>query len=307
MDIDSIQIQFNPETQLILKVILGFIIFGVALDIKFSDFKQVLQQPKGAFVGLFFQFLIFPALTFLMIWLASLSEMTAFYPSVALGMLLVAACPGGNMSNFFTHLAGGNTALSVCMSAVSTIAAVVMTPLNFAFWGSLLPETNALMTELSISLGDMLQTILILLGIPLTVGMLLSNYWPQLAASLQKPMKIFSIGTFALIILVALGVNFQIFLKYIGTFAFVVLLQNSMALTLGYWGAKAAGLPYKDCKTVAIEVGIQNSGLGLILYFEYFPQLGGIGIITAWWGVWHMISGLTLATYWQKKSITSTE
>jgi len=306
MDIDNVQISFNEETQLILKIILGFIIFGVSFDIKFEDFRKVAKNPKGAFIGLFLQFIAFPALTFGLIWLASQWPSTAFYPSVALGMLLVAACPGGNMSNFFAHLAGGNTALSVSMSAISTLAAVVMTPLNFSFWGGLLPETNALLTELSISLWDMLQTIVILLGIPLTIGMLLSNYLPKIASKLQRPMKIFSIGTFALIIIIALLVNFEIFLKYIGTFAFVVFLQNALAISLGYWGAKAAGLPLKDCKTVAIEVGIQNSGLGLILYFQYFGQLGGIGIITAWWGVWHMISGLTIALYWQRQAITST-
>jgi BASS family bile acid:Na+ symporter len=115
-------------------------------------------------------------------------------------------------------------------------------------------------------------------------------------------MKLSSVGIFALLILGARIANFQTFSAYIGTFAVVVFLQNALALSLGYWGARAAKLPLKDCKTVAIEVGIQNSGLGLILFFQYFPTLGGVGIITAWWGVWHMISGLTVATYWQRKS-----
>lgn len=302
MDINGEVIEFNDTTQILLQIVLGFIIFGVALDIKLADFKQVAKNPKGAVVGLGMQFLLFPALTFLLIWVASLSPSTTIYPSVALGMLLVAACPGGNMSNFFSHLAGGNTALSVCMSAISTLAAVVMTPFNFAFWGSMLPETNALLQDVSISFWAMLQTITILLGIPLAIGMLLSHYAPMLASKMQKPMKIISISLFAIIIIGALGANHQLFLKYIGTFAIVVAIQNLLGLGLGYWGAKAIGLPEKDCRTVSIEVGIQNSALGLILYFQYFNELSGIGIITAWWGVWHMISGLSLATYWQRKS-----
>lgn len=302
MGIDSVQISFDSNTQLILKLILGFIIFGVALDIKVKDFKEVAQNPKAVFLGLFLQFVMFPAMTFLMIWLANRSASTAFYPSVALGMLLVAACPGGNMSNFFTHLAQGNTALSVSMSAISTVAALVMTPLNFSFWGALDPSTNALLTKLSIDVVDMLMTITILLGIPLTVGMLISNKLPILADQIKKPMKYFSIGFFILLIMGALAANFQTFLTYIGTFALVVFLQNSMAILIGYWGAKGAGLAYRDCKTVAIEVGIQNSGLGLILFFQYFNTLGGMGIIVAWWGMWHIISGLGLALYWQKKA-----
>lgn len=303
MNIDSVQVVFNAEAQLFLKIILGFVIFGVALDIKLKDFEQVIKNPKGALVGLTMQFFLFPALTFALIWTANQFPSLSLYPSVALGMLLVAACPGGNMSNFFSHLAGGNTALSVSMSAISTIAAVVMTPFNLSFWGSLLPETNILLQDMSISFWDMLQTIIVLLGIPLVLGMLLSHYYPNFSSKLQKPMKIASVAIFSLLIVGALIANFSTFSAYIGTFALVVFVQNALALSLGYWGGKAAGLPLKDCKTIAIEVGIQNSGLGLILFFQYFPTLGGAGIVTAWWGLWHMISGLTVASYWQRKSI----
>jgi BASS family bile acid:Na+ symporter len=284
-------------------LVLGFIIFGVALDIKIDDFKRVLENPKGVLIGLGLQFIAFPALTFLVIWGASQSPQTAFYPSVALGMLLLAACPGGNMSNFFTHLAKGNTALSVSMSAVSTVAALVMTPLNFSFWGSLLPSTNALLSKLAIDPIDMLMTIIILLGIPLALGMFIAHYKKSLADKIKKPMKYFSILFFVVLIFGALLVNFQTFIDYIGTFAFVVFLQNSLALTLGYWGARGAGMSHRDSKTVSLEVGIQNSGLGLILFFQYFEHLGGMGIIVAWWGMWHIISGLTLSLYWQRKEL----
>lgn len=302
MGIDSVQITFDDNTQFILKLVLGFIIFGVALDIKIDDFKRVLENPKGVLIGLCLQFVAFPALTFLVIWVASQSPHTAFYPSIALGMLLLAACPGGNMSNFFTHLAKGNTALSVSMSAVSTVAALVMTPLNFSFWGSLLPSTNALLSKLAIDPLDMLMTIVMLLGIPLALGMFIAHYKERLANKIKKPMKYFSILFFVVLIFGALLVNFQTFIDYIGTFAFVVFLQNSLALALGYWGARGAGMSHYDSKTVSLEVGIQNSGLGLILFFQYFEHLGGMGIIVAWWGMWHMISGLTLALYWQRKA-----
>lgn len=303
MSIDSVQISFNGEVQLLLKLILGLIIFGVALDIRIADFKRVVEQPKGILIGLSLQFVAFPAATFLVVWLARQYLSTTFYPSIALGMFLLSACPGGNMSNFFTHLAGGNTALSVSMSAISTVAALVMTPLNFSFWGSQMPSTQALLTELAIDPIDMLQTITILLGVPLALGMSLAHYKPNLANRLKKGMKIFSITFFILLILGVLVANFKTFLAYVHTFAGVVFLQNSLALFLGYFGAKATGLPEKDCRTVSIEVGIQNSGLGLILFFQYFEHLGGMGLVVAWWGLWHMVSGLVLAFYWQKRPI----
>lgn len=306
MGIDAVEIQFDQNTQLILKIILGFIIFGVALDIKVDDFRRVVKEPKAILIGLTLQFVAFPALTFLLIWGFSWSAQTTFYPSVALGMMLLAACPGGNMSNFFTHLAQGNTALSVSMSAISTLAALVMTPFNFSFWASLLPSTNALLSELAIDPLDMLLTITLLLGIPLSLGMLLGHYKTALAEKIKRPMKWFSIVFFLLLIVGALAVNFQTFLDYIGIFAWVVFIQNSLALSIGYWGATWAGLSHYDSKTVALEVGIQNSGLGLILFFQYFDHLGGMGLIVAWWGMWHIISGLALSFYWQNQVLKQT-
>lgn len=303
MNIDSVQIQFSENTQAILSIVLGFIMFGVALEMKLEDFKLVLKSPKAALIGLALQFIVFPAFTFLLIWGASFSPQTAFYPSIALGMLLLAACPGGNMSNFLTHLAKGNTALSVSMSAVSTVAALIMTPLNFSFWGSMLPETSAMLSDLQIDAVDMLSSIITLLGIPLALGMLIAYYLPNLTSKIVNPMKYFSIGFFMLLVIGALIANRDIFFTYIGTFAWVVFLQNSMALAIGFWGAWVAGLAHRECKTVSIEVGIQNSGLGLVLFFQYFEHLGGMGIIIAWWGLWHIISGLTLATYWSRTSL----
>jgi len=302
MYIDDVQITFNSETQLLLKFILGFIIFGVALDIKLDDFKQVAKQPKAILIGLGLQFCIFPAVTFLLILLASQHPLTTFHPSIALGMFLLAACPGGNISNFFTHLAKGNAALSVSMSAISTLAALVMTPLNFSFWGSCYPPTHALLVDLALDPMDMLQTIVMILGIPLSLGMWLAHQDQAWLSKLKKPIKYSSIGLFVCLIVGALAANFSLFLAFVGTFAFVVFLQNSLAISIGFWGARWMGLSYQDQKTVALEVGIQNSGLGLILFFQYFTHLGGMGIIIAWWSVWHMISGLSLALYWQRSN-----
>lgn len=300
-DIDSIQIQFSAQSQWILQCILGLIIFGIALDVKVDQFKEVLKKPLPFFLGLFFQFVLFPALTFILLWIACCVYPTAIRPSLALGMILVAACPGGNMSNFFTHLANGNTALSISMSTVSTLAAVIMTPLNFSLWGYLLPCTQDMVTELSISFLDIFITILTILVFPLGLGMLLNLKRPKLADLLKKPFKQFSIAAFVLLIGIALSANFDLFLQYITLTAILVCIQNAMAIGIGFWGSHFSGLSNKDARTIAIEVGIQNSGLGLLLFFQYLNMYGGVGIVTAWWGIWHMIAGLTVSLYWQKK------
>lgn len=207
------------------------------------------------------------------------------------------------MSNFFTHLAKGNTALSISMSTVSTLAAVVMTPLNFSIWGYLLPCTQDMVTELSISFIDIFKTILTILVLPLCLGMIVQIKRPQLADRLKKPFKRFSILAFVILIVVALSANFDLFLQYIALTAILVCIQNAMALSLGFWGSRLLGLSHRNARTIAIEVGIQNSGLGLLLFFQYLHMFGGVGIVTAWWGIWHMIAGLSISLYWQKKTL----
>lgn len=306
--LDSITISFDKAAQDILKIILGFIIFGVALDMKLDDFKQVLKTPKPILLGLTAQLLVFPALTFLVIYLLSLSESTALPMSVALGMLLVSACPGGNMSNFFTHLAGGNTALSVTMSAISTILAVVTTPFNFSFWSAQLPDA-AMLADKSISLSfmEMVGTVMILLGIPLILGLLIARYLPKVAEKAKNPMKYFSIIFFLVLIVGALVVNFKIFLDYLGFFILIVFVHNAVALSSGYGLATLLREPARNRRTIAIEVGIQNSALGLVLFFDYFftdeQPLGGMVIIIAWWGLWHIVAGLTLSLFWSKRPV----
>jgi BASS family bile acid:Na+ symporter len=222
-------------------------------------------------------------------------------PSIALGMILIAACPGGNVSNFLTHLARGNTAMSVTMTAVSTVAAVVFTPLNLAVWGSLNPHTATILREIQMETSDLAQTILVILGIPTALGMGCAVLTPTLARKLHKPFKIFAIVAFTSFVAVAFAQNFSVFLNYVGWVALAVLLHNGMALSIGYWTAWFSGLAERDCRAVSIEVGIQNSALGLALVFRYFEGLGGMALVAGWWGIWHIISGLTVATYWSRR------
>jgi BASS family bile acid:Na+ symporter len=294
-EIDLVRLNFNPQSLWALNVIIGLVMFGVALDLKVSDFRAVLAAPKPVAIGLLGQFVLLPAVSFLLV----LAIRPA--PSIALGMMLVAACPGGNISNFLTHYARGNTALSITMTAVSTAVAVLMTPLNLSLWGGLHPETSRILHVVALDPIDMLLAVLLLLGLPMAAGMTVAWRWPKGAARARRPMKIFSLGVFGAFVLGALAANWTYFVKYVGFVVFAVFLQNALALASGYFAAMAAGLPERDRRAVSIEVGIQNSALGLILIFNFFDGLGGMAIVTAWWGIWHIVSGLTVATIWSRR------
>lgn len=295
LPIDQVQLHFNPAALAVLNAILGLVMFGIALDLKVADFRVALKSPKGLLLATVGHHIIFPAMTYVLIWIIQP------VPSIALGMILVSSCPAGHLSNFLTHLSRGNAALSVSASAASTALAIVMTPLNFNFWGHLHPITHDLMQTISLDPWVMLKDIIILLGLPLVVGMWVSHRYPVFAKRAEVPMKRFSMGVFALFIVGALGANFQHFLQYVQFVVVVVFVHNGLALVTGYTLSTALKLSERDRRAVTFEMGIQNSGLGLILIFNLFNGLGGMAIITAWWGVWHIVSGLTLALFWSKR------
>ncbi|MCB0502595.1 MAG: bile acid:sodium symporter family protein [Bacteroidetes bacterium] len=296
--LDEVSLQFNPTTLNILNIILGLIVFGVSLNIKVVDFKVLAKSPKPFLVGVMSQFLLFPALAFLVILLIQPP------PSVALGIILVAACPGGNISNFMTLHAKGNAALSIAMSAFSTALATIMTPFNIAFWGSKIASTDSLMNDVSLDPLEMFFMILILMLIPLTSGIYISNRFPRFAYKLQKFMRVFSLTFFGGFIIFGIAINLKYFYHLKGVVSLSVIGLNALGFLIGYGFSYLMGLKEYDRRAVSIETGIQNSGLGLILVFNFFEGLGGMALIAAFWGVWHIIAGLLLSTYWSHRKIT---
>ena len=295
--IDQVRLNFNPQGLFIINAAIGLMMLGVALELKLDDFKRILVAPKAPLIGLAAQFVLLPAFTFLLTLIINPPA------SIALGMILVAACPGGNLSNIMTYLARGNCAISVSMTAVSTVAAIVMTPLNLALWGSLNPHTAGILRKVSLSPLDVFITVFIILGVPLCIGLLISRLFPALAAKVRKPFKVFSLVFFIGIVAAALAVNWQNFLHYVGLVFIGVLIHNALALNLGYWTGRLCGLPETDNRAVSIEVGIQNSGLGLVLVFNFFNGLGGMAILVAWWGIWHIIAGLAAAFIFSRQPL----
>jgi bile acid:Na+ symporter, BASS family len=287
--VDQVHLNFNPTGIAIINGAIGLMMLGVALELKVADFKRIITSPKTPMIGLFAQFILLPAFTFLLVMLIRP------HPSIALGMILVAACPGGNLSNIITYLARGNCAVSISMTAVSTLAAIIMTPLNISVWGSLNPDTLPILTQVRLNPVDVFVTVFVILGIPLSAGMLLGRYLPNLAEKIRKPFKIFSLVFFIVIVAGALAANWQHFIAYVGLVMVAVFIHNALALNIGYWSGRILGLPRRDCRAVSIEVGIQNSALGLVLVFNFFHGLGGMAVLVAWWGIWHILAGLAAA------------
>ena len=292
--LDSVQLNFSPDKLLGLNIALAIIMYGVALELKWVDFKYLIQNPKGFLIGIFSQFIVLPLLTYTLITVSNPP------PSIALGMFLVATCPGGNVSNFLTNLAKGNVALSVSLTAVSSVTAIFLTPFNFSFWASTYEPTALLLQEVRLDAVEVFMTIGLILGIPLVLGIATTSKFPELAKKLALTIKPLSLVIFAALVFLALLGNYDYFKTYIGAIFLWVLIHNAVALSSGFITAKLAGLPPKDVKSITIETGIQNSGLGLVLIFSFFAGLGGMALITAWWGIWHLISGITIASLWKK-------
>lgn len=295
--IDNIQVNFDESSLMIMNIVIGFIMFGVALDLKLEDFKRTVKNPKSVLIGMLCQYLLLPFATFLLVLILQPR------PSIALGLFLVAACPGGNLSNFLTYLAKGNTPLSISMSAISTTAAIFMTPLNTLIWASFYGPSRDLIRSFSIAPSDMFTTIFFMLGLPILIGMIIRAKFPALATRVNKVMSTLSIVIFIAFVGIMLYNNFDVFSSHLGSVVLIVILLNAIAITIGFYMAKWAKTSDEDRRAIAIEIGIQNSGLGLILIFNFFDGLGGMAMVAAWWGIWHIVSGLIVALIWSKREL----
>lgn len=308
--LNGVAINFGEGGMMIVNIILAFVMFGVALGIKTQTFKDVFTSPRSVIVGILLQWVGLPAVTFAI----ALALSPVITPMIALGMILVASCPGGNISNFISSLSKGNIELSVSMTAISTAFAPLITPINFFLWGSLYSSVISINSEiprLVIPFLPMLEQILLLLGVPIVLGLLFARYFPNATKKITKPAQTLSILLFIGMVVVSFSQNFQIFLDNIIYVFFIVMLHNAAALATGYFGGKLAKVPERDRRSLTVEIGIQNSGLGLILLFNaaIFPpevwhgHYGGMLFITAWWGIWHIISGLTVAYLFRRKPV----
>ena len=294
-DIDDVTINFSESSLLILGLVLSVIMFGIALDTKPADFRAVTRNPRAIAVGVAAQFIVLPATTYLLTLLLGVG------PSIALGMILVACCPPGNISNVLTYRSGGNVALSVSMTVISNLLAIFLMPVNIAFWGGLHPEASQILTEVDLSAWKMLFEIGVVIAIPFALGLSISHGHPGLARRVQPHVKRFSLLALIAFILIAFSSNVGVFLDHLVIIAVVVFLQDTLALGLGYGIASSFRLSEYNRRAVTFEVGIRNAGLGLGIVFSFFDGIGGMALVAGWWGIWDIIAGLALASWWARR------
>lgn len=287
---------YNNDYQIVLGLVLALMIFGVALELRFIAFKAVLQRPVAAMSGLIGQVIILP-------WMTLLITLVLDLPAgIELGMLLVAASPGGNLSNIITHLGKGNTALSVSMTAVSSLFAIITLPLNFTLTANLNPVTHAMISgsgELRIDSLMIIKSMIVLLLVPLLLGMILGNFFTKFAHKITPFFKRISSFAFLVFLIVAVGGNWKIFLENLGFVFIIVVFHNLIALIIGNLIARLFRQNESNKRAITIEVGMQNSGLALGLILTQFQAEPNMSLVAAFWGIWHIISGLILVMYWK--------
>lgn len=281
---------------------MAVVMYGVALGLKPQFFRGVFNRPRALFIGLVSQWLVLPFMTFLLCVILR----SYIPPMVAMGLILVAACPGGAVSNFMSSYSKGNAELSVLMSTVSTLAAPIFTPINYAIWGGLYVKymdsrAGDVLRTLQVPPIQIAITVILIIGIPVLLGLITVKFAPDASAKLKELMRYVSIVVFVGVAVMMVSQNIILFKEYIGYIFIIVLIHNLLGFGIGYTAATIGKTPVKDRRSVTFEVGIQNSGLGLLLLFNtgiFPPEVakGGMVFVTAWWGVWHIVSGLILGT-----------
>ncbi len=294
-DIDDVTLDFSDSSLLILNVVIAIVMLGIAMDTKTSDFREVRRLPKAMAVGIAAQFLLLPAITFLLTLLLDVRG------SIAMGMILVACCPPGGTSNILTYRANGNVALSVSMTGISSLLAIFFLPFNVAFWGGLQPEASKILQEVDLSALSMLAHVVLVIGVPFIIGLTIANRKPGFTAKVQPWVKRFSVWALIGFIVIALAGNIGVFWPYIPIVALVVFLHDTLALGLGYGIATAFRLEEYNRRAITFEVGVRYAGLGLGMVFSFFDGLGGMALVAGWWGIWDLIAGLALSSWWARR------
>ncbi len=286
--LDSISLELGDGSELALQLILSLMMFAVALGLRTEHFRFFKDNPKIYLAGVFAQIIGLPALTLLICYIVNPP------PSVALGMILIACCPGGNTSNLLALFGRANTALSVSLTATSSLAAAFITPISIIFWSQLYAPTHSLFTDINLDKSSFLQNTLIILALPIIIGMLMARFAPYLSTKLQKPLSaIAGLGLIAIIVGACMQ-YMSVFLQLGITIFALVIAHNGLAFFMGYLSGIISGADKSSKRALTFEVGIQNSGLGIVILLTQLGGLGGAGVVAGLWGTWHIIAGLIL-------------
>lgn len=267
---------------------LGVVMFAMGLTLSMDDFRRVMRSPRVIGLGLILQFGLMPLIAFVIAIALNLS------PALMAGLILVGACPGGTASNVICYLARGDVALSITLTAISTLLAVFLTPvLTWLYIGQ----------EVPVPIIEMMLTVLKIIILPVAMGIVVNRYFGQYLTQAKRLLPLISVIAIVFIISIIVALNAHQMTQLVLPVVIAVLLHNGLGLVAGYTIAKCLGHDEKTCRTLAIEVGMQNSGLGVALAAEYFTPLAALP--GAFFSIWHNVSGSLLAGYWARKSLQS--
>ncbi|WP_262690385.1 bile acid:sodium symporter family protein [Kordiimonas aestuarii] len=287
-EINEAVVTMEPSTQLGLAISLAFTMFSVALGLKTDDFAFLRSHKRSVATGFAAQVLGLPLLT--------LAILLVFkpMPGIALGMLIVACCPGGNVSNLFTRLSHGDTAYSVTLTTCSSIFSTAFLPFTILFWTGLYGPTRELVDAIELDRVAFIINTSITLLIPLSLGIWLAHARPALAARAQK--ICLPIAVLIIVVLVAVGLytNADLLRDFGSVILPYVVLHNALAFMLGALVGRLALKKPATRRALVFEIGIQNSGLGLLIMLSQFGGLGSGLLIIATWGVWHFVGGFAV-------------
>lgn len=295
-DIDDVRLNFSPSSLILLNVVLAFLMFGIALDTTVDDFRAVAHMPKAMAVGIGAQFILLPAITF------GISVLLGFSASISLGMILVACCPPGAISNVLTYRAKGDVALSVSMTAIANLMAIFLMAINISFWAGIHPEASKILESINVSTLDLLVDLALILGVPFGIGMTVAHRYPGFVVRALPWVRRFSLLALLAFILIAFVSNLDAFWNHIPIVALAVFIHDTLALSLGYGIGAAFRLPERSRRAITYEVGVRNTGLGLGIVFTFFDGLGGMAMVAGWWGIWDIMAGLLLAGWFARRT-----
>lgn len=292
--IDQAHIEFDPNIGIIVGITVAFMVFSVALDLRWEHFQQVFRKPKAPIMGLVAQFVILPAVAFL------IGRFMVDTPSVALGLVLVACCPGGSMTNYLTHLAKGNVATSVTITAVTTVASVVTMPLIFGFLAAANPATRELLRDVGMDPLEFVMAFLVAVGIPVVGGMMINARRPQLATKLRLWSRRIAMVMFVLIITSGTLVNLKLLLDFAGLALMPAVLACSLAFYVSLGACWAVGVGSADRRAVAIEAGGQQVGVALGVALAFFPSLTGVAVAAVIYSVVQIVLVTPIVIIWAR-------
>lgn len=294
-NIDEIRFELSSSSEIALSVSLAVMMFAVALSLKLEHFRFFKENPKVYFTGVISQIIFLPALTVILCYL------TNPHPSVALGMILISCCPGGNVSNLLSMFGRANTALSISLTATSSLAAAFITPLSIIFWCGLYSPTQNLLSEITFDKLNFLFNTFLILALPLLIGVSLLYLFPKFAKKIYNSVSLISAICLLLIILFAFIEYFEVFLQIGISIIVLIIVHNTLAFLLGYISGLTINASKASARSLTFEIGIQNSGLGIVILLTQLDGIGGAGIVAGLWGIWHIIAGLILVGFFRWK------